>query len=205
MPMRRLLVAGVLLAAAAAVAQPRPAPQAAPALIVSRSVMAGSVLSVVLQRAPADARIAIARPGDPAGSAIVVADPRGGRAMLPAPGLSGAYEVRLASGRRDAPDILLRQPLVTTEPNATVSAPERVARGAGFPVRGIGPNGMQDRVVLVSPDAPPEAMGPAFFPIENVEGMLDAPERAGDYELRYVMDAPVSGLRVLARRPIVIE
>lgn len=205
MKRRRFLVLAALIAPAGLASQPRPAPQAGPSLSASRSVMAGSVLSVSLLNAPAGARVAIARPGDPATSAIVVVEPRAGQASLPVPGVAGAYELRLAAGRSDAPDILFRQPLATTEPSATLSAPERVGRGASFPARGIGPNGVQDRVVLVSPDAPPEAIGPVFFPIENVEAVLEAPERAGAYELRYVMDAPVSGVRVLARRAVIVE
>jgi hypothetical protein len=202
---RRSLLLAAMIAPAELAAQPRPAPQAGPSLSASRSVMAGSVLSVSLLRAPAGARVAIARRDDPATAAIVVVEPMAGKAALPTPGVAGVYELRLATGRSDAPDILFRQPLTTTEPSATLSAPERVRRGASFPVRGIGPNGVQDRVVLVSPDAPSEAMGPVFFPIENVEAVLEAPDRAGAYELRYVMDAPVSGLRVLARRPLAVE
>lgn len=202
---RRFLLLAAMLVPAGLAAQQRPAPQAGASLSASRNVMAGSALSVSLLRAPAGARVAIARPGDPATSAIVVVEPKAGQASLPVPGVAGLYELRLAVGGNDAPDILFRQSLTTTESSATLSAPERVGRGASFPVRGIGPNGVQDRVVLVSPDAPPEAMGPVFFPIENVEAMLEAPERAGAYELRYVMDAPVSGLRVLARRLLAVE
>jgi Ca-activated chloride channel family protein len=72
-------------------------------------------------------------------------------------------------------------------------------------VRGIGPNGARDRVVLVPAGVPPEAGGPSFFPHENVEATLDAPDQPGAYELRYVMDAPVSGLRVLATRAVRVE
>lgn len=201
---RRLLLAG-LFVPSGALAQPRrPVPQGL-ALLASRSVMAGSALSVSLQGSPVGARIAIARPGDPATTAIVVVEPQGGQAVLPAPGLAGRYELRVATGRREAPEIVLRQPLETTDARATLAAPERVRRGMSFPVRGIGPNGLQDRVVLVLPDAPDNATGPLFFPAENVEAMLEAPERAGAYELRYVMDAPVSGLRVLARKPVTID
>ena len=199
------LVVAVVIAPECAPGQPRPAPQAGPTLSASRSVMAGSVLSVSLLRAPAGARVAIARPSDPATSAIVVVEPKAGQASLTTPGVAGSYELRLAVGRSDAPEILFRQPIATTEPRATLSAPERVRRGASFPVRGIGPNGVQDRVVLASSDDPPDAMGPVFFPAENVEAVLEAPEQAGAYELRYVMDAPVSGVRVLARRSLVVE
>jgi hypothetical protein len=202
---RRPLLLAAMIVPAGLAAQQRPTPQAGPSLSASRSVMAGSVLSVSLLLAPAGSRVAIARPDDPATSAIVVVEPKAGQAGLPTPGVAGVYELRLAAGRSDAPDIVFRQPLKTTEPSATLAAPERVGRGASFPVRGIGPNGVQDRVVLVPADAAPEAMGPVFFPVENVEATLDAPERTGAYELRYVMDAPVSGLRVLARRSVVVE
>lgn len=60
-------------------------------------------------------------------------------------------------------------------------------------------------MVLVAPDAPVEAEGPRFFPAENVEATLEAPEKPGSYELRYVLNAPVSGLRVLARKPVMVE
>jgi hypothetical protein len=103
------------------------------------------------------------------------------------------------------PAILLRQPLSVTEPAATLAAPERVGRRQALPVRGIGPNGEQDRVVLVSPDAPVDAEGPRFFPAENVEATLEAPEQPGPYELRYVLNAPVSGMRILARKPVIVD
>jgi len=95
--------------------------------------------------------------------------------------------------------------LETTAPSATLSAPARIARGQALPVRGIGPNGEQDRVVLVAPEAPIEAEGPRFFPAENVEATLEGPEKTGTYELRYVMNAPVSGQQILARREVVVE
>ena len=59
--------------------------------------------------------------------------------------------------------------------------------------------------MLVKPDAPAEAEGPNFFPAENVESTLEAPAEPGTYELRYVMDAPLTGPRVLARRELVVE
>ncbi|WP_146170234.1 hypothetical protein [Bosea sp. 124] len=164
------------------------------------------MLSVLVSRAPAGARLAIARPADPSASAIVVVE-LGGRpsASLPVPGEAGGYELRLTGDRDGAPAILLRQPVATTPAEATLAAPDRVARGRDFPARGIGPNGIHDRVVLVEPDAPAEALEPSFFPAENVEARLEAPDKPGRYELRYLMNAPVSGLRILARRPVTVE
>ncbi|KQU51958.1 hypothetical protein ASG72_10765 [Bosea sp. Leaf344] len=193
------------LASTSVQGQPRRAPEL-PALSASRQAMAGAPLTVGVRSAPPGARLAIARPDDPADKAIVVVElgPRS-MASLPLPGLAGAYELRLTADRGGAPAILLRQPLSTTEPSATVAAPARIRRGASFAVRGIGPNGERDRVVLVPPGSPAEATGPLFYPHENIEATLEAPDQPGAYELRYVMEAPLSGVLVLARQAVTIE
>lgn len=203
---RRALLLAVGFWPAAALAQKKkPAPATEPGMSAARTIMAGAPLSVFLTRAPQGARLAIARPDDAASSAIVVVEPRNTVPALPTPGLAGIFELRLTVAKDGAPAILLRQPLVTTEPSATLAAPARVGRGQALPVRGIGPNGDQDRVVLVPADSPVEAEGPRFFPAENVEAVLEAPEQSGPYELRYVMNAPMSGQRILARHPVVVE
>ena len=205
---RRLLIAlAALLLPALAVAQTKPAQRRhdAPALSAARTIIAGAPLSVFLSNAPQGARLAIARPDDPASKAIVVIEARNTVPALPTPGAVGSYELRLTVEKDGIPVILQRQPLATTEPSATLAAPERVGRGQGLPVRGIGPNGEQDRVMLVKPDAPADADGPRFFPAENVEATLEAPEQPGVYELRYVLHAPLAEHRILARRPIKVE
>jgi len=212
---RRLLLARLAVAGFAALLtpglagaqQPRASrTPAGPSLSASRSVMAGSMLSVFLSRMPAGARLAIARPNDPAASAIVVVEPTTSVPSLQTPGETGNYELRLTVQKDGGvPEILLRQPLATTSPSATLAAPVRVGRAQGLPVRGIGPNGEQDRVVLVAPDAPADATGPSFYPSENVEATLEAPDQPGVYELRYVMDAPLAAHRILARRQITVE
>ncbi len=182
------------------------APSGAARLSASQRVMAGSMLSVSVERPPQGARLAIAHPSDPAQRAIVVIELAGrNTASLPAPGEAGRYELRLTRDRDGVPVILLRQPLATTTPEATIASPARVARGNGLPVRGIGPNGEQDRVVLVTRGAAPDAMGPAFYPAENVEATLEAPDSPGEYELRYVMHAPLAEHRILARRSVTVE
>lgn len=194
------------LCSAAVEAQTRPArPPSAPGMSASRSVMAGSMLSVFLSRMPADGRLAIARPGDPATSAIVVVVPGSTVPVMQTPGAPGAYELRLTVQKNGGPEILLRQPLATTQASATLGAPARIGRGKPLPVRGIGCNGEQDRVVLVRQGSAVDATGPSFFPAENVEATLEAPRDPGDYELRYVMSAPLSGMAILARQAITVE
>lgn len=202
---RRAAALLALLVATPGLAQPRRAAES-PALSASRQIMAGSPLSVGVSRAPVGARLAIARPDDPADRAIIVA-PLGpaGMASLPMPGLAGAYELRLTADRDGRPAILLRQPLAAAEPSATLAAPARVRRGSNFAARGIGPNGERDRVVLVASGAALDAQGPLFHPHENVEATLEAPDQPGAYELRYVMEAPLSGLRLLATQAVTVE
>ena len=208
MPTRRTILALLLGAGSHAMAQqPRAQrPPQGPGLSAPRTLMAGAMATAFVSRAPANARLAICRPTDPPEAAIV-ASPLGEATVLslPAPGEIGSYEWRLLGESDGKPVILLRQPLATTAPSATLAAPARVARGNPLPARGIGPNGDRDRVVLVKPDAPPEAQGPNFFPAENVESTLEAPAEPGTYELRYVMDAPLTGPRVLVRREVVVE
>ena len=204
---RSLIALAALLLPALAVAQTKPAHRRsdAPALSAARTIVAGAPLSVFLSNPPQGARLAIARPDDPASKAIVVVEPRNAVPALPTPGAVGAYELRLTVEKDGAPVIMLRQPLATTEPGATLAAPERVGRGQGLPVRGIGPNGEQDRVMLVKPDAPADADGPRFFPAENVEATLEAPDQPGVYELRYVLHAPLAEHRILTRQPVRVE
>ncbi|WP_376986775.1 hypothetical protein [Bosea sp. R86505] len=212
-PRRLVLLAAVLLplaalssASAQSQASRKPPQPTGPTLSASQRVMAGSPLTVLTTRAPEGSRLAIARPTDPPATAIVVVPLRARpSASLPTPGEAGAYELRLTRDQDGAPVILLRQPLVTTPPEATLAAPARIGRGQALPVRGIGPNGERDRVVLVPVGAAPAVEGPSFFPQENVEATLDGPDQPGTYELRYVMDAPVSGLRVLATRAVSVE
>ncbi len=204
---RRSLIGLAALLPVTAAAQTKPSQRRsnAPALSAARTIVAGAPLGVFLSNAPQGARLAIARPDDPASRAIVVVEPKHTVPALPTPGVVGTYELRLTVEKDGEPVIVLRQPLVTTEPSATLAAPERVGRGQGLPVRGIGPNGEQDRVMLVKPDAPADTEGPRFFPAENVEAVLEAPDQPGLYELRYVLHAPLAEHRILARRAVKVE
>lgn len=187
-------------------AVPRTAPQTnpVPALSAAREAMAGSLLQVFVSRLPAgETRLAVVQAGaaDEAliGGALAIG---AAQAQVPLPGLSGAYELRLLERREAGIAVLARQPLRLTPPSATVAAPASVKPGANIPVRGIGPQGPNDFVTLVPADAPPEVRESYFLPIDNAEATLEAPRAPGSYELRYVMDAPLSRGVVLARQRV---
>jgi hypothetical protein len=183
-----------------------PASQAGPALSASANTMAGAMLSVLASQAPPASLVAIANPADPPEAAIVsVPLGAGSAASITTPGQTGTYELRLLRESEGKSEILARKPLATTPASATLAAPERIKAKASFPARGIGPNGDRDRVVITEPSAPVETEGPSFFPAENVEATLEAPEKSGTYELRYVMNAPLSGQRILAKRPLLVD
>lgn len=186
---------------------PKGAPVAddAPRLSAPRSIMAGSIVTVFVSHMPAGVTLAIARPDDPPERAIAMMLSGPGTPLLPAPGLVGTYELRLLRQQDGKPVVLLRQPLATTEPSATLAAPDSVKAGATFPARGIGPNGQLDEIMIVEAGAPADAQGPRFFPAQNVESTLEAPTRPGTYELRYVMHAPLSGRVMLARKALAVR
>ncbi|MCA0420403.1 MAG: hypothetical protein LCH80_17035, partial [Proteobacteria bacterium] len=115
MKRRSLIGLAALLLPALATAQTKPAQRRndAPALSAARTIIAGAPLSVFLSNPPQGARLAIARPDDPASKAIVVIEPKNPVPALPTPGTAGAYELRLTVEKDGGPVILLRQPLAT--------------------------------------------------------------------------------------------
>ncbi len=190
-------------------AQPRVSPQSmtAPALSAAREAMAGSLLQLFVSRLPSgETRLAVvqAAAADDAliGGALAVGATQ---AQVPLPGLAGAYELRLLERREAGIVVLVRQPLLLNAAQATVSAPARVKPGASFPARGIGPQGPKDFVTLVPADAAADLRESYFLPIDNAEAALEAPRAPGGYELRYVMDAPLSGTVVLARQRVEVR
>lgn len=191
-------------AAGAQQSRPQRPPQG-PALSAPRTLMAGAMATAFVSRAPANARLAIVRPTDPPEAAIVAA-PLGQATVLslPAPGEVGSFEWRLLGESDGRPVILLRQPLATTAPAATLAAPARVARGNPCRCAASAPmatatascwsNPMRRRTRRARTSSRP-----------RMSSTLEAPAEPGTYELRYVMDAPLTGPRVLARQEVVVE
>jgi len=126
----------------------------------------------------------------------------GNPAKLTAPGKSGAYEIRYLLEGTGGRKILATSKLEVTQPAATLTAPDQVARSAPFKVEWTGPNRAGDYVDLVKKSYTLTSGEISYFYTNTgTPGDLTAPAAAGEYEIRYVMEAP-GGRQVLARRPV---
>ncbi|MGM0584023.1 MAG: hypothetical protein ACQEUZ_05180, partial [Pseudomonadota bacterium] len=114
---------------------------------------------------------------------------------LRAPSEPGLYEVRyvLNEGKR----VLASASVEVTEPEVTVSAPDKVRAGdpVEVVVEGDQPSG-RDRVSLVPAGAGAKERGEYARAKGRREIVLTAPETPGLYEVRYVLD---EGARVLGK------
>lgn len=146
---------------------------------------------------------------EPAGElayAYVEQSEDGETVTLRAPGDAGNYRLRYileaAGGRR----VIADEPLFVAAANATLAAPGQVTRGTAIPVNWTGPNGAGDYIDLV-PAGSTDVTGELtyFYTAgSNAPASLTAPDKAGRFELRYVMEAP-DGRRILSRQVIEVR
>jgi hypothetical protein len=122
---------------------------------------------------------------------------KGGALKLVLPPEAGEYELRLLSADSPYPT-LVRRPLKIEATTATLEAPAQVAAGAKIPVTWTGPNNPRDYVGIG--DASQKYLG-YVYTREGSPLTLNAPDKAGTYELRYFL---ASGDKVIATRPITI-
>jgi hypothetical protein len=125
----------------------------------------------------------------------------GSPAVLIAPALPGAYEIRYYSGANGS--VAFRKALEVTAAEVRISAPGELIAGTEFTFDWEGPNLNGDRLFL----AKPEMDASRYYTGSDVSHMatagpsanLIAPVKAGDYEIRYYSSA--NGLP-LVRYPI---
>ncbi|MEP1515396.1 MAG: VWA domain-containing protein [Nitratireductor sp.] len=130
---------------------------------------------------------------------------------LVAPGKAGRYQVRYVLQAPDGRKVLTSQALSVTGVDAQLEAPEAVDRGGDIAVIWAGPNRRGDYLDLV-PAGYQETSGELAYAYTDAAGdegdkrksAITAPNEAGAYELRYVMQAS-DGRYVLARRPITVR
>jgi len=134
---------------------------------------------------------------------ITYAYTRGGNpAKLTAPGRSGTFTVRYVLEGPGGRKVLASSPLEVSMPTASLKAPDIVARGSKVKVEWTGPKRAGDYVDLVKKGHVPASGELTYFYTDRESSSeLAAPQEAGDYEIRYILEAP-GGRQILARRPI---
>ncbi|MEZ4629970.1 MAG: VWA domain-containing protein [Deinococcales bacterium] len=126
--------------------------------------------------------------------------------QLTAPLETGDYEVRYSTDRGDAlGQIFASQPIKIIQSQITLSAPSEVARGSEFEVRWSGPNGSSDYITIVPQGAPEGSYLSYFYTEGNNPGSLQAPDEAGDYEIRYSTDRADGYGKTFASIPIKVK
>jgi Ca-activated chloride channel family protein len=129
----------------------------------------------------------------------------GNPSTITAPGKAGAYQVRYVLEGPGGRKVLASSPLQVSQPAATLKAPDSAAKGAKVKVEWTGPKRRGDYVDLVK-KGQTETSGELsyFYTDRDSSSELTAPAQAGDYEIRYVLEAP-GGRQVLANRPVSVR
>jgi len=119
---------------------------------------------------------------------------------LQAPSAPGDYEIRLLGAQSPYPT-LARRPLKVETVAATLDAPGQVAAGAAFAVKWTGPNNERD-FVGIGESAPQGQKYLTYVYTRNGSPIqLTAPDKPGDYELRYFLGA---GNTIIGTRKITV-
>lgn len=129
----------------------------------------------------------------------------GSPAVLRAPGASGAYDVRYVLEGPGGRKVAARSTINITTPKGAVTAPASVKPGEPIQIKWTGPAYYGDYVDLV-PKGYDETSGELsyFYVKMGAVGELTAPTVPGEYEVRYILDAP-GGRIVLARAPVAVK
>lgn len=126
----------------------------------------------------------------------------GNPATVTAPGKSGAYQVRYVLEGPGGRKVLASSLITVTVPPATLKADDTAARGTKVKVEWTGPKRRGDYVDLVKKGHTATSGELSYFYTDRESSSeLTAPAEAGEYEIRYVLEAP-GGRQVLAMRPL---
>jgi Ca-activated chloride channel family protein len=127
----------------------------------------------------------------------------GSPAQLKAPGEPGAYDLRyIWQGTDNKRHILARASFTVVDSEVSLQAPASVMAGENFTVSWQGPDEQDDYVDLVK-QGDDRTYGELtyFYTKTGTTGTLIAPTVAGQYDIRYVLQAP-DGREILHRVPI---
>ena len=119
-----------------------------------------------------------------------------GEVSLTAPASPGRYEIRYLSGSRYA--TLASRPLQVGDVELALEFPAQASAGSQLEVRWVGPGNARDYITIVPPDAVDSESGAYAYTDRNPVS-IRVPERAGRYEVRYLV---ADSARVLLRKPL---
>lgn len=129
----------------------------------------------------------------------------GNPAKLVAPSRAGPYQIRYVLEGAGKRTVLVVSALDVTAATATLQAPDSAAKGAKVKVQWTGPKRRGDYVDLVKKGhAATSGELSYFYTDRDGSSELTAPAEAGDYEIRYVLEAP-GGRRVLTKRSLTVQ
>lgn len=155
--------------------------------IIEQDVVAGAYFNIALEGAGGKSdRVIIVDPSNPKKSlkSAFVQNAADGVLRLIAPVEVGEYDLHWINKARE---VLAETTLVTVAPDATLSLPDGpIKAGAGFEIGVSDRFGEYDKVLLVSPDKPGDAIESSY--VSNLDGVFSVttPTRAGVYEVRYI-------------------
>lgn len=128
----------------------------------------------------------------------------GSPAKLEAPGTAGDYDIRYLLEGPGGRKVVATSRLAVAAAKATLDAPANAMKGEAFNVEWTGPRSTGDYVDLVKKGHTATSGETDYFYVgASPTGELTAPE-AGDFEIRYVLEAP-GGRQVLASRVISVR
>jgi hypothetical protein len=104
---------------------------------------------------------------------------------MQAPDAPGAYEVRYLMGSGGY-RTLGRTTLTVGGTEASVDVPDTVPAGSPFEVAWQGPDNSRDFITIVPAGAPPRQYDAYVYTARGNPVAMNAPEEAGDYEVRYL-------------------
>ena len=123
----------------------------------------------------------------------------GATGTLLAPVTPGAYELWYVTGSDGVAKA--KQPITVTPLVITLSAPDRVAKGAAIEVSWTGPDGPGDYLTILPAGATRWTDEPYVYTRDGATGSLTAPDAAGAYEICYITGQSTDPV---ARRPITV-
>jgi len=115
-----------------------------------------------------------------------------------APERPGKYELLYMQGSPSRP--LARRAIEVTPARATLEAVETITLGGTVDVKWTGPNGLQDYITVVKPDAANHEYGSYAYTAKGSPAKIRVPDKPGAYELRYITGKEHE---MLARRTVI--